>query len=155
MDIKDAINLIKNEKVSQQKPKVWADLGCGTGTFTIALAKLLNDKSVIYAVDKSKSSLNNVPEKIREVKIEKLHADFFNEVLPKNLDGILMANSLHFVKNKKEFINRIKQNLNKDGLFIIVEYDTDKSNPWVPFPISYNKLKILFNELDFLNCIKI
>lgn len=155
MDIKDAISLIRIEKVTKHETKVWADLGCGTGTFTIALANLLNNNSVVYAVDKNKIALKNIPEKIRNIKIEKLHVNFIRDEIPKNLDGILMANSLHFVKNKKEFINRIKQNLNDNGLFIMVEYDTEKSNPWVPYPISFNSLKILFNNLGFSNCIKI
>jgi len=33
--------------------------------------------------------------------------------------------------------------------FIIIEYDTDKPNLWVPYPITFAKLKVLFEGLGY------
>jgi SAM-dependent methyltransferase len=127
---------------------IWTDLGCGDGLFTNALSNLLIEGSLIYAVDKNKSALNKVTVK-NGIQLEKFALDFVNDDLPfKNLAGILMANAFHFVKDKNVFIRKIFECLNRDGYLLIVEYDTDKSNYWVPYPISFNNLKRFFNQYN-------
>ncbi|HEY2727658.1 MAG TPA: methyltransferase domain-containing protein [Parafilimonas sp.] len=127
----------------------WADLGCGNGLFTKALSNLLADGSLIYAVDKNKSALNKITLKTG-IQLEKLVLDFIHDDLPfKNLSGILMANTFHFVKNKNAFINKAFKCLNDDGYLLIVEYDTDKSNYWVPYAISYKSLEKLFKVFNY------
>ena len=34
-------------------------------------------------------------------------------------------------------------------VFLMVEYDTDLPNPWVPYPLSFITLRKLFTELGF------
>ena len=149
MKLKEAIELINNDFISKGNKQTWADLGCGSGTFTKALTSLLPENSLIYAVDKSRIDLNRIPDQFQNVVIEKIHSDFTVGEFPDNLDGILMANSLHYVKEKDLFIRKIKTHLKKDDFFLIIEYDTEISNTWVPFPINYNSLKKLFEKEDY------
>ncbi len=146
MQIKEAVELIDNDFISGDGIQIWADLGCGSGTFTTALASLLSENSLIYAVDKSRIDLDRIPARFESARIEKIQADFTKGELPNNLDGILISNSLHYVKEKDLFIGKIKTHLKKVGCFLIVEYDTEISNTWVPFPINYNSLKKLFEK---------
>ena len=146
MQLQEAITLIANDFITDVDKQIWADLGCGTGTFTTALASLLPNNSLIYAVDKSNFHLNKIPTQFENVRIEKIRADFTKKKLPYNLDGILMANSLHYVKEKDLFVGKVQTHLKKDGCFIIVEYDKEISNPRIPFPVSYNSLKKLFEK---------
>jgi ubiquinone/menaquinone biosynthesis C-methylase UbiE len=146
MQLKEAVQLINNDFVSKRNKQVWVDLGCGSGTFTTALASLLPENSLIYAIDKNRIDLNRIPDQFENVTIEKNQTDFIKMELPYNLDGILMANSLHYVKEKQLFIKQLEAHLKKRGCFIIVEYDTEISNTWVPFPVSYNSLKKLFEK---------
>ncbi len=146
MEIKDAIHLIElalPEKIHQSQ---WGDLGCGSGTFTIALSHLLGKASKIYAVDKQSQTIYSPT----DVGIEFVKADFSNDTLPiSNLDGILMANALHYVKDKSAFVEKIKNYLKVNGQLIIVEYDTEHANQWVPYPIPFHQLKSLFAEHGF------
>lgn len=146
MQLKEAVELIDNNFITHVNKQVWADLGCGMATFTKALATLLPENSMIYAVDKSKNDLNKIPVQFDNVTIEKIRADFTKKELPDNLDGILMANSFHYVSEKGLFIRKIEKHLKKEGCLIIVEYDTEISNPWVPFPVNHNSLKKLFEK---------
>lgn len=135
----------------------WADLGCGNGTFTLALATLMQPESIIYAIDSNASSLKQIPSSYHSIKIEKQKIDFVNENLNlKNLDGILMANSLHYVKDKKSLLKKLLEKMKENGSFLIVEYDTEIPVPrWVPYPTSFSALKELFIEIGYTNIQKL
>lgn len=152
----EAIHLIKNDYVIQSAPQTWADLGCGAGTFTLALASLLHKESVIFAVDKDEAALRKIPEVYNEVTIYKRIADFTKEdFLFTNLDGVLMANALHFIKNKTDFIYKFNTYLKEDACWLIVEYETSRANPWVPYPARYHDLEKLFKDNGYNNITKL
>ncbi len=149
MDIKDAIALIRHTPAHAGAPAVWADLGCGAGMFTYALAHLLETGSTIYAFDKEQPRLANLPNP-GQVHIKPEQLDFLEDDLPvSGLDGILMANSLHYVPRKPAFIDKIARHLLPDGAFLIVEYETSRANPWVPYPVPFQALKALFHDAGF------
>ncbi len=149
MELGEAISLIQTDEIRQDKQTAWADLGCGSGLFTRALADLLYTGSSIYAIDKNISSFqkSSFP---NQITVKTVESDFVKEDLNlKNLDGILMANALHFVRNKKSFIEKIVPYFRDAPVFLMVEYDTDLPNPWVPYPLSFITLRKLFTELGF------
>src|SRR6185312_556560 len=149
MTLQEGIALIKTDKIDSFKAATWADLGCGSGLFTNALASLLADESTIYAADKNLSSFHK-DSSLKSILIKPVELNFERTPLPfNNLDGILMANSLHYVKNKKVFFEKIKTCLNAIGCFLIVEYDMETANHWVPYPISFLSLKKLFHDVGF------
>lgn len=155
MTLEDAIELIRNRKISPGSKQSWADLGSGTGLFTRALAELLTSGSRIYAVDKSATALGQL-HSTADVTIEKIIADFATDMLPlKNLDGMVMANSLHFIKDKYTLVNNLKAMLKENGCFLVVEYDMEKSNPWVPYPIPCDSLIDLFEACGFRHVSKL
>src|SRR5262245_24580401 len=94
----DAIDMLADSGVEALGPMVWADLGCGDGTFTLALAELLISGSTIHAIDLDGSALRGIPPSHKSVRIIKHRGDFTKQPWPfAGLDGILMANSLHYV----------------------------------------------------------
>lgn len=136
--------------------QLWADLGCGTGTFTLALAHHLSPGSKIIAVDKKKKVLREIPAKFKQVQIEKKVANFKkNSFGLTNMDGILLANSLHYVRKKEAFITKLRDALKPEGALLIVEYDTNIFNPWVPFPISFKRLGKTIKKASFTSIEKI
>jgi trans-aconitate methyltransferase len=153
MQLNDAVKLIQHP-VTKEKA-AYADLGCGNGLFTKALAQLLAPESIIYAVDKNKTALNSFSVD-SNIHLQKLNIDFIKDEFPfKNLSGILMANSLHYVEDKNAFLLKAKASLSADGYFIIVEYDTNKANQWVPYPVSFSSLHNLFEKINFYSVQKL
>jgi ubiquinone/menaquinone biosynthesis C-methylase UbiE len=149
LKLQEAIALIQTDNFFKKAPTVWADLGCGSGLFTEALASLMVPESTIYAVDKNISSFKLKPT-TDNIFIKKIESDFVNYISElKNLDGIMMANSLHFIKDKMAFLKVAKDAFRTLPCFLIVEYDTDMSNPWVPFPLSFKTLKSIFETLGY------
>ncbi|MFZ1809470.1 MAG: class I SAM-dependent methyltransferase [Cyclobacteriaceae bacterium] len=126
---------------------IWADLGCGAGTFTYAVADLLGDESKIWAVDKLTQHLG---EKRGNVAIEFLQADIERQPMPlKALDGIIMANTLHYIKDQAAFLKHLRSYLKDTGKLILVEYDTEHSNQWVPFPVTFEIAQALLSNAGF------
>ncbi len=154
MQVSEAMDLISKSTVYGDKPALWADLGCGSGIFTLALANLLAEESVIYAIDKKKQSILQ-PHGLN-TKIEIIQADFVNDELTvPPLDGILMANSMHFVRRKNLLLDKLMHYFKNGGQFIIIEYEIPQANPWVPYPIGFSTLKELFTGFGFSNIVKL
>jgi trans-aconitate methyltransferase len=150
MELGDAVRLISNNAISASVPQHWADLGCGSGTFTRALASLLAPQSLIYALDTDRRSLAQIPTTFNDVTIQKQEFDFVNQPLPFNVvNGMLLANSFHYVKDKEALIVNLKSHLAKDGSLLLVEYDTAQGNQWVPYPLTYDSLGQLFKNAGF------
>jgi ubiquinone/menaquinone biosynthesis C-methylase UbiE len=146
MQQSEAIALIE-KGVTGKFPQRWADLGCGNGVFTFALANLLPPESYITAIDKNQQHL---PDFSNNIRIDFQKADFVNEPIAISaLDGILMANSLHFVADKSKLIKQLENAFTSSPRFLIVEYDTITANPWVPYPISFQGLDHEFNQLGY------
>lgn len=120
---------------------VWADLGSGWGAFTLALADLLGPTATIYSVDKDRGALREqeaaMSARFRGTTVHYIAADFTRPVELPPLDGVVMANSLHYQRNKEPVLQLVRGYLKPGGRFILVEYNADHGNLWVPHPISY------------------
>jgi SAM-dependent methyltransferase len=118
----------------------WADIGAGSGAFTLALADLLGGGGRIVAVDRDRGALAEnvgaVRARFPAVEVEPLVADFTGPLELPALDGLVAANSLHFVPRGRaaSLIGRLAAHLRPGGAFVVVEYDADHGNPWVPHP---------------------
>jgi len=117
----------------------WADLGAGEGAFTLALADLLGPGAHITAVDKDAGALGQITSVSRKkpTTINLVVGDFTRQLPLTDLDGVVMANSLHFVRDKAPVLKSVRDMLRPGGTLIVVEYDADRGNPWVPHPFSF------------------
>lgn len=148
MKISEAIELIKDAPFNREHRSTWADLGCGNGLFTRALAGLLAEGSQVYAVDKIYHFMP--PSGRGNATIDFIHDDFENEMtLPSPIHGVLMANSLHFVRDKNFFLQKLITVNPGLSTLIIIEYEILRSNPWVPYPIGFRDLKVLLEDSGF------
>jgi ubiquinone/menaquinone biosynthesis C-methylase UbiE len=131
----------------------WADLGSGKGAFTLALADLLGPGAVIHSVDSDGSALERqrqaMADRFPGTTVEYLHGDFTGAVELPALDGVLMANSLHFVEDKDPVLARVSAWVRPGGRLVVVEYDSDKANTWVPHPVSYRTWETLAARAGF------
>ena len=136
---------------------VWADLGSGEGAFTLALAELLDAGSTIYAVDRDAAALEVLASRYarlerrlgRAPQLETRVGDFTKDLGLSELDGIVMANSLHFLKDKRPVLARVRGMLKAGAPLLLVEYDADRGNPWVPYPISLEAWRALATANGF------
>jgi len=130
---------------------VWADLGSGSGAFTLALADILGSGATIHSVDVDEAALRrqaaDMAAGFPDTTLVQQAADFTQPLQLPTLDGIVMANSLHFVREKVPVLNSVLQHLRRGGRLMLVEYDADEGNPWVPYPLSYGTWERLAGEV--------
>ena len=145
MDVGDAIEMLAPAGLEGLGPGTWADLGCGDGVFTRALASLLAGGSTIHAMDRDAAVLRALPATYDGVTIQAHRGDFTRQPWPfTGLDGILMANSLHYVAAQPAFVHACAAHAPAPPRFLIVEYDTDQPSRWVPHPVGRAALARLF-----------
>ena len=148
MDHRDHVGLLRP---AVEPGGTWADIGAGQGAFTLALADLLGPGGRIVAVDRDRRALEAnaaaMGSRFPATRLTTLVADFASDgPLPlgeldalDGLDGLVAANSLHFQAPDRQVpvVRALAAQLRRGGRFVVVEYDADRGNPWVPHPFSY------------------
>ena len=133
----------------------WADLGAGGGTFTLALAERLGAGSRVYAVERDTRALAKLKRAAAGAAAEVITvaADFTAAFelpgLHGGLDGMLIANALHYVGDAAVTLARLAQRLRVGGRLVLIEYDRPGANPWVPHPIPAAQLPALAAATGF------
>jgi SAM-dependent methyltransferase len=150
MDPQDAIALLAPGDVGALGPTAWADLGCGSGTFTRALATLLAAGSTVDAMDREASLLRRLPATVGDVVIRGHVGDFTRRPWPfADPSGIVMANALHFVADPLPWLAACTSQPAGAPRFLIVEYDTERASRWVPYPVGRARLVSLFTAAGY------
>jgi ubiquinone/menaquinone biosynthesis C-methylase UbiE len=169
MDHNDHVNLLRPANLTPGG--TWADLGAGSGAFTLALRELTGSDAIIYAVDKDRGALQQLdaahrarfgqshpsspltPSRRRRpfggTSLITLNQDFsrLNDIPP--LDGVVMANSLHFFKDKERVLHHVHGLLKPGGALLLVEYNVDSGNLWVPHPLTFETFRSLAPNAGF------
>lgn len=153
MTHEEHVHLIK--KAITTKGGTWADFGSGDGAFTLALRDLVGPLARIFSIDKDESRLrtqeNAFDKMFSSFDVRFIHKDFTNQINLPELDGIIMANSLHYVEEQVPFLTKIRDFLKPNGKLVVVEYNTDEGNQWVPYPVSYEKFEQIAEHGGFIN----
>jgi len=152
MDHNDHVNLLRPANLPQGG--VYADFGAGSGAFTLALRELIGLDATIYAVDKDKSSLRTLENSHRARfdttrNLILLPNDFSRPLELPPLDGVVMANSLHYFRDKEKILRHMHGFLKPNGALLIVEYNVDSGNLWVPHPLSFKTFRTLAPRAGF------
>lgn len=156
MNHRDHVNLLRG--AITQPGGQWADFGSGGGAFTLALRELVGADAEIFSIDQDAGRLREQEhafhEQFPETQFPKsnihfLRADFTRELNLPPLDGIVMANALHYFRNKEAVLKHTRGFLKPRGVFILVEYNEDVGNIWVPHPLSFETFRQLAPRAGF------
>ncbi len=116
------------KKLGDLEGKCVADIGSGTGYFTIPLSA--SAKKVI-AVDIAQEFLDYIEELKLELPLEQ--ADKIETRLsvvddpflkPGEADAVLIVNVYYYLKNRVAYMRKIKEGLNKEGILVLVDFKT-------------------------------
>ncbi|MDP4160289.1 MAG: class I SAM-dependent methyltransferase [Bacillota bacterium] len=102
---------------------VWADIGCGTGFFTIPLAKEVKQ---VYALDIRAEMLSDLREILTQQQIHNvkmLQSEESHFPLPDQMmDGLLISLVIHEVDQPIEFFLELNRILQSGGRLVVIEW---------------------------------
>jgi cyclopropane fatty-acyl-phospholipid synthase-like methyltransferase len=101
-----------------------ADIGAGTGYFTVRLAQALPTGRV-YAVDLEPDMVTHIEQRARQMKLANVTAvrgTADDARLPVKVDRVLIVNTYHHIGSREAYFRRLAGSLKADGEVAIVDY---------------------------------
>jgi ubiquinone/menaquinone biosynthesis C-methylase UbiE len=115
------------KKAGFKKGGTMADIGCGTGLFTIAAAKTGGADTKIFAVDVSEEMLDVVSKRAIDAgfnNIETVKSDEYDFKLKSgSADLVLICAVLHEIDDKKRFLMEAARICKPEGKITVVEFN--------------------------------
>jgi ubiquinone/menaquinone biosynthesis C-methylase UbiE len=145
------------ETVKQLNIKKWmkvADFGCGSGYFTLPIAKKLAHESRVYAADIIEEALESVRSRARlqglfnietvRCNLEELNGTGLGE---NSMDLVLLANILFQSQKKVDIIKEAKRVLKESGEMAIIDWKPDQPmGPAKDFIVSLGAVKKIVED---------
>lgn len=119
---------------------VAADLGCGSGYFTVPLASKVKK---VYGIDVQREMLNFLENKIRKHGIRNIDALLSNlDEIPlgdESVDLLISVNTLHEFGDRNKMFNEMRRVLRKGGKLLIVGFKKEETGFGPPVNIRISK----------------
>ncbi len=138
-------------RLGYKKVDTMADIGCGTGLFTLPAAELSVKGTKIYAIDISKEMLNEVIsqaekenlQNIIPVKSEEYDFRLDDEIA----DFVLLCTVLHEVDDKLRLLAEAARICHSGGTIAVIEFNETNTNfgPPMSHRLSRTNVEELFN----------
>ncbi|MDR4504607.1 MAG: methyltransferase domain-containing protein [Candidatus Scalindua sp.] len=124
------------KRVGIQSGDVVADIGAGSGFFTIPLAEKVGARGLVYAEDIQKGMVDYIAQKVDQMQIENIRVvlgEIDDPALPENtLDYAFMANIYHELEQPLLLLKNVKNDLHLHGKLVIIDWDPRKPSPFGP-----------------------
>ena len=107
-----------------QEGQTVLDYGCGTGSFTIPAARIVNTKGKVYALDYFPRQLEMVKQQSRKERltnIETILSDSRTGLPDECIDVIWMCDVLHEVRERRVVLEELHRVLRREGILAIYD----------------------------------
>jgi SAM-dependent methyltransferase len=126
----------------------WLDGGCGDGAFSLPLLRRISGGGFLLAIDRDPHAISALRTSLDalcddSLRFELRVGDVENPGSLPPLDGILLANVLHYLPDPGPALGKLASSLKAGGRILLIEYDRADANPWVPYPLPTRSLEAL------------
>jgi ubiquinone/menaquinone biosynthesis C-methylase UbiE len=133
--------------------QVVADIGCGTGFFTIPLAKYVWKTGKVFALDTSPTMIRELRKRTKHLKqVKPIYTKENRFPLEKgSIDFILLVNMVHELEDWKLFFKEVRRVLKRGGRVCIVDFKKKKMDFGPPFEarLTRDRLKEMLRMSGF------
>jgi ubiquinone/menaquinone biosynthesis C-methylase UbiE len=118
-------------KLGLKPSQVVADLGAGTGLFSVPMAKAVAPSGRVYAVEIDKGFLPIIDGKAKEGNLSNVRTvlgEFTDPKLPaQDVDVAFMHDVLHHVEDRAAYLKSAAKYIKPSGRFVVIDYRADQS----------------------------
>lgn len=111
-----------------------ADIGAGTGYYTLRLARLVGPEGKVYAVDIQQGMLDLLQQNVARARVSNVTPVLGGiddpRLPPGSLDLVLMVDVYHEFSQPQTMLQRVREALEPDGRLVLLEYRAE--DPAVP-----------------------
>ncbi len=120
---------------------VVADIGSGSGSFSIPMAKAIAPSGTLYAVDIDRKMLDYVANRARKNGVTNLRTVLGEPDDPKlpvkNIDVAFFHRSLHMIEHREAYLDNVAKYLKPDGRIVIIDRNPqDNPDNWMWLKLS-------------------
>ena len=109
-----------------------ADVGAGTGLFTLAFAKALGPTGTVYAVDLIPEFLAHIRARLQKAGIDHVQlvqaSDRSSELPPASVDLVFMSDAYHHLEYPQHVLATLKAALRPGGTLWVIDFQRDASS---------------------------
>ena len=118
-------------KLKLKPGDVIADVGSGSGSFTVPFAKAVAPNGIVYAVDIDKDMLSYVADRGKKAgvtNIKTVLGEYDDPKLPvHDVDVAFFHRVLHMIEHRQLYLNNTTPYLKKDGRVVIIDKNPEDS----------------------------
>lgn len=113
------------EALAIKEGEVVADIGAGSGYFTMRLAKHVGPTGRLYAVDVNPDMIRHLHARVRDAKllnVVPILAPPDDPLLPESVDRFLIVDVWHHVEDQSKYLDHMKRLLKPGGQVIMIDF---------------------------------
>ena len=124
------------ERLKLKPGDIVADIGSGSGSFSILMAKAIAPNGILYAVDIDQAMLDHVANRAKAEGVTNLRTvlgGFDDPKLPvKDVDVAFFHRVLHMIEHRQTYLNSTAKYLKPDGRIVVIDKNREDSpNNWM------------------------
>ncbi len=139
MDRPERVAKLKVDEVIaklQLKPgDVVADIGSGSGAFSIPMARAIAPNGTLYAVDIDQALIDFVGERAKKEDVGNVRTvlgEYDDPKLPvRSVDVAFFHRVLHMIEHRQAYLNAVAKYLKPDGRIVIIEKEPEDQSDWM------------------------
>jgi arsenite methyltransferase len=126
------------EALNLQSGQFVADIGAGSGYFTLRLARAVGKKGAVFAVDVDKGMLDYLRQRLAKEQLQNVQVMLVPPHDPLLIDGsldlVFMCNTYHHLEDREVYLRKLRKALKPDGRVVIVDFYKKDDMPVGPPP---------------------
>lgn len=106
-----------------------ADLGAGSGYFTLRLAAAVGERGKVWALDIRQEMLDHIAGRLAEAELTNVE---LKQVLPDDpqlpvgaVDTVFMVDTMHYIKDRRVYAEKLRAGLAPGGRVVIIDFRYD------------------------------
>jgi predicted methyltransferase len=114
-----------------------ADVGAGTGLFTLAFAREVGPQGRVYAVDISRTFVDNILRRAREQGLENVvgvvNSQDDTRLAPASVDAAFLCDTYHHFEQPRAMLQSMHRALRPGGVLVVIDFERIEgvSSSWV------------------------